>query len=168
MIAFHFYSYVSNISLLPGDHLRLSGSHTRGSILISRLVFFFINLHRAYRQSIGKAYRQSIAPPSLHRSLYLFSLSKPCARICIEMKTFPFDRHLHCRGLLSLPLPLNGRSLYHEFVHIRHSRSVAGMSLSLLSEVVSKWFLCFTVYSLQFRRWARKLFSFSFYLCSAL
>jgi len=82
MLAFHFYSYLSNIPLLPGDHLRLSGSHTRGSILISRLVFFFINLHRAYRQSIGKAYRQSITPlpPPIDRYIF-FTVEALCAHL---------------------------------------------------------------------------------------
>lgn len=54
--------------------------------------------------ALSSKYRQRLP----HRSLCLFFFFTHClyfspgaSRICIEMKTFPFDRHLHCRGLLS-------------------------------------------------------------------
>jgi len=71
---------------------------------------------------VSSEYRQSAhADRYISPSLLFFFSPVDCRTtgICIEMKTFPFDRYLHGRGLLSSLLPSNGRSLYHEFVHIR-------------------------------------------------
>lgn len=97
-----------------------------GVILISRLfsVSDFPHLH----QTLSSKYR-GIPSASIVISFFTLVRERRVAPICIEMKTFPFDRHLHCIEAFfclcfwSSRLDARAFPINREFVHIRCSRS---------------------------------------------
>lgn len=123
--------------IFSNDHSQLPGS------VVLREYFNFPTPLCLCASYVSSKYQQSLASII---SFFFHSRSVAHAHICIEMKTFPFVRHLHCIDLLSSLLPSNGRSLFHEFVHIRHSQSLLAYPCLSWHEIIR--FPCFIIFIL--------------------